>query len=434
MNSNLTEYYNLKSELNSSLKLQVEERNKRIEEQEKESNINKLFIQKSGMNLSDSIFYSNITNLKNYTQINISNLSDSQLINYYSGFIATCFDLRAEAVSQAQICLYKYDKQKHLVPLEWHPFLDIIRKPNLNYPDLSFPSILDYISHSQDIFGNAYLYMPSGADDDKPAELWVIPADEIKVKETDEYGIAQKYIRTLTNPLTKKQSKVEYDAKYILSIPVYSPFSQHYGMGIVQKSLTHLRINEESANYTYSLLKKGGVLKGVMQNESGNSSMDSEQIEELFNQKNSGSNGNPLPMLPAGYTLKPLQISPVDLDLISLNKFSKEEVLNMCRVPGILLGDGGGTNKSTAGVNMIGFNHSVIRPILQRIAGCLSMYLYKRYGEDIEVEFTLPLPSDPEMQQKQFNTLGMIAKDAKDNIYSQRILNEYLNLLKMDKI
>jgi len=74
---------------------------------------------------------------------------------------------------------------------------------------------------------------------------------------------------------------------------------------------------------------------------------------------------------------------------------------------------------------LITFNHSVIRPILQKLAGRLSIYLYKTYKEDIYADFTLPLPSDPEMINKQFTTLGMIARDAADNPYSLLVLNTY---------
>jgi len=395
---------------------------------------NKYVIRKS-MDLSDSIFVSHINNSLNpYLNTNVRQMSDEQLKTYYSGFIATCFDLRAEAVSQAQICLYKYDSQKKLVPLEWHPFLDIIRRPNLNYPDLSFAGILDYTSHSNDIFGNGYWYMPGNTENDLPAELWVIPFDEMKICETDEFGVAKTYLRTISDPITHKQSKIKYDAKYILPFPTYSPYSQHYGMGIIQKSLTHLNINNEASNYQNSLLRKGGILKSVIENSNSTNTLDDEEFEDLFNQKHAGSNGSPVPMLPPGYTLKPLQISPVDLDLIALKKFSKEEVLNMCRVPASTLGSGDSTNKSTAAVNMIAFNHMVIRPILQRYSGYLSMYLYKRYGEDILVEFTLPLPSDPEVTIKQFQTLGLIARDANNNPYSRQILIEYMNILKLNKI
>ena len=430
MEDNLKQYYDLKSELNASLLERIKERNKTIENYRTGEQI----VNKSGIDLSDSIFVSYFNTLNGYMNTNIKLLSDDKLKSYYSGFIATCFDLRAEAVSQAQVCLYKYDSQKKLIPLEWHPFLDIIRRPNLNYPDLSFPGILEYTSRSNDIFGNAYWYVPGNTENDLPAELWIIPADELKILETNEYGVAKNYLRTINDPRTHKQTKIVIDAKYILPFPTYSPYSQHYGMGIIQKSLNHLDINNEASNYQISLMKKGGILKSVIENNNTTNTLDDDEFEDLFNQKHAGPNGNPVPMLPTGYTLKPLQISPVDLDLIALKKFSKEEVLNMCRVPASLLGSGDSTNKSTAAVNMIGFNHMVIRPILQRYSGYLSMYLYKRYNEDIYVEFTLPLPTDPEITLKQFETLGSIAKDANSNPYSKQILIEYMNILKLNKL
>ena len=421
----LSDYYKLKEELHSELLKRITEKNQQIDN-------NKIPIAKNIAGERD-LFNIDSTIVNIYPN-SPAGMNYVQMKYYYQGLIATCTDLRAESVSQALITLYKYDNQKTLVPVNWHPFIDIMRRPNVSFEDLSFNDILEYTCKSLDIFGNAYWYIPFGKAN-KPAEIWVMPSDEMQIYKINEFGQPQSYVRSFVSPKDRHQVKQEIDAKFIIHFKTFNPYSQHYGLGIIQKSMLQLNVNNQLSNYQYNLLKRGGIPHIVLENTLDRSPEDAEAVSDTyFNKYGGAANSGNIPMLNPGFKISPISLNPQEMDFIISKRFSKEEILNMFRVPGAALGDGGSTNKSTANINLITFNHSVIRPILQKLAGRLSIYLYKTYKEDIYADFTLPLPSDPEMINKQFTTLGMIARDAADNPYSLLVLNEYLKTLKITKV
>lgn len=417
MRNRLEEIYNFRSDLNKEIKDKLIEKNNKILRNSTHESFG-MSIESILNAMSSSDFYIKYDN--------------QQLKSFYTALVATCIDYRAENVAKASIIISKKNpKINKYEPLEWHPFLDLVKRPNLTYEDLSFTDILEYYSKSMDIGGNVYWHLPLGGNGKHPAEIYPIPFDEMLINKVNNNGVPIEYKRTYTN-LTGKRLVQIIPSNEIEHFKTYNQNSQYYGIGIIEKSIQKLAINNQLSNYQYKLLKKGGIPKLAILNTNELSNDAVEFQNEQYAHKYGGAQGTIV--FNAGYDIKPIQLNPAEMDFIVSSKFSKEETLNMFRVPGSALGDGGGTNKSTAAVNLLSFNHNVIKPILQKLANRLSMYIFKTYGDDVIVDFILPLPEDPEIVMKQFEIMGNMAKEAKENPYSLQVLNDFRNYLKLNII
>lgn len=341
-----------------------------------------------------------------------------ELKNFYKGIAASCIDFRGENVAKANPMVVRQVTQTRTSELDQHKFMNVLRNPN---PYMSFDSILEYTSKQMDIYGNSYWYIVYNKLNE-PLYIYTLPSDEMEIYCDKRTGAPLNYVRKFnSNGISQTTT---YEASEIIHYKTYNPFSQHYGLSIIQKGIVELTKYNMLSLYQTAFLNNDGTPKMAISGTKRKSQEDFERLQKQYKSEHSGAlnGGNNILWLEQGQTVTPIQMSMKDMDYINSATYTEQQLMKIFRVPSSALGTGDSTNKSTAQVNMITFYHSVIQPILTNISGTLNLFIRNVYSDPkLSINFELPLPTDPADTLKETTLLlnsGAISLNEARSIYN----------------
>lgn len=130
-----------------------------------------------------------------------------------------------------------------------------------------------------------------------------------------------------------------------------------------------------------------------------------ETVRQAFHRIYGGGEGRKFPLvLTEGATAQPLNISPVDLELLATRKLEKSDICEVLGVPPILIGDSEKTSSWGTGVEQItiAWVRYSINPMLARWEEELNRKLFRRAGQFVEFELAGLLRGDSKAQAEAF--------------------------------
>lgn len=160
-----------------------------------------------------------------------------------------------------------------------------------------------------------------------------------------------------------------------------------------------------AADYTGRTIGEGALPKVVIETAS---KLDKDQKGDLaasFVARYAGPGSQRLPLiLPQGASLKPLSISPVDMELLASRRFEREDICQAFGVPPVLIGENQATSSWGTGVEQItiGFVRFTIKAHLSRWNEELNRKLFRRAGQFVEFELDGLLSGDSKAQSEAF--------------------------------
>lgn len=131
----------------------------------------------------------------------------------------------------------------------------------------------------------------------------------------------------------------------------------------------------------------------------------SKDLRESFVATYVGTGNRKLPLvLTEGGTATPLTISPVDMELMAMRQFEREDICQAIGVPPVLIGDNSKTSSWGTGIEQItlGFVKFKIKPLLVRIEEELNRKLFAYSGQFVEFELDGLLRGDSKAQAEAF--------------------------------
>lgn len=128
-------------------------------------------------------------------------------------------------------------------------------------------------------------------------------------------------------------------------------------------------------------------------------------LRDSFVSTYGGTQGRKLPLiLTEGGEVHELSITPVDLELMAMRDFEKEEICEACGVPPIILGNSKKASTWGQGIEQIilGFVRFTIKPLTQRWQEELNRKLYRRAGTFVEFDLDALQSGDSKAQAAAF--------------------------------
>ena len=264
-----------------------------------------------------------------------------------------------------------------------HPILDIFQSINdfMNSFDL-----WEITQLHQELTGNAYwLIINNGLG--KPAEIWPIPSDRIRVIPNKEKFISG----YLYEYGTFKQVIPE---NMIIHFKMPNPKNMYYGMSPLMAVKEAYNINENMNTYEISLFKNMGRLDGYFTTEEALDDDEFDRLKEEIKESYIGVNNvGKAPLFENGVEFKSFGLKPAELSFREGRVLTKEEILNAYGINLSLLSEK--STRANADTALVQYARSTVKPRLARIEQKLNEKFVIRWGDNkLFLAYDNPVPED----------------------------------------
>ncbi len=309
----------------------------------------------------------------------------------YKGWTYRSISLIAQEISSANLRLYKKVKGKNDEEISDHELLKLWERPN---PEMTKSDILEHISSSLDLDGNAYLYKAKAKNGTKTLELWPLRADWVKVMpSTDKTKLIDKFI------YFNGAENTDLEVSEVIHIKNYNPKyfdkkSTLKGVGTVEAALDIIKEDETIREWNRKFFENGAITSGVLEYDGTLEEDQKKRIESGWRKNFEGTdNSSKTPILAGGLHYKPNQFSQRELAFIDQRKLDRDDTFLMFGIhKGVVMSED--VNLANAKTALWSFTRFTIRPRLKKIEAVLNKDLTSEYGSEFYLEFDNPVPED----------------------------------------
>ena len=290
------------------------------------------------------------------------------------------------ARTAAAVPLLLYDKDGNQI--EEHEVLTMLEQPN---PDMSLTDLIEAFYIYKLSIGNSYLYKPTitdGVNKGKTNEIWVMPSASVQAiagtwtEPIQGYRINE---GTQWNEINKTDV---FHSKFFN--PKFDNGSWVYGLSPLKVAIELIR----TQNYGYTALESS-YLNGsppymiTTKSNDGLTVEQQENLEDTFKNKYGDAENFRKPML-SGVPLdvKMLGLSPVDLNILNVNKQGSRVLANVLGgIPTVLLNDLENSTYSNYKEARKTFYENVIMPNNKSLQSGLTKWLLPAYDKGMYLQF-----------------------------------------------
>lgn len=335
----------------------------------------------------------------------------------YKNLVYTCVNAIAQEVAKYTPII---KRNGNPVP---HQFLNILQNPN---PVMSQFDFFEAHEAFMLLSGQAFWYIAFGETSGKPRELYLIRPDRVKIV-IDDNGIVTGYT-------VRRDDGVEIplEEREVIHIKKFNPNNPYYGLGVIEAGSLYIDVENDISEFQHNFMQNSATPSGVLS--ITGKTMKQEAFDKLKKQwketytgtKNAGKT---LVIKDAEIKFEKIGLSITDLQLESLKRLSKDDVMQMFRVPRQLLGNtdniGGGLGRNNINAVEYVFIKRTIEPELIKLDDTIRRVIAKYYGDkDLTIEHMTQVPDDEEAIINELN-LGLDRWITRDEARAIRGYDEF---------
>jgi HK97 family phage portal protein len=362
-----------------------------------------IFDSRGAITITDKIGYD-----KNGDQINIRGIKDAgsgssmvisapssgatidsaTAMKQYSGWPYGAIKAKADAISAIEWRIFTF-KNGEKIEIEEHELLDLLEAPNEYQTGPDFRTTL--ASHLE-LTGNAYIYLENVNDDSSiPTAIHLLNPGSVKV-----------LLDKTTYPYKKTGYKFIIDGRefsfatyQICHIKYPNPGDPFVGIGPTQGIAEWITNDRSSSDFLHQFFKNGAQI-GVTFKTDMTSEEQLHELRDSFNEQHSGvGNAYKAMFLPKGVEKTDNDVKFDDIGMDNISDGNRDKILAGYRVPKTILGAAeSDTNRATAETADFVFAKRTIKPIMLLICSYINEYIVPRYGDNVILSFTDPVPED----------------------------------------
>ena len=309
------------------------------------------------------------------------------------GWVYSCVSAISDEIATTNFHLYQR-KGNEVEEIFEHDLLDLLFKVN------DYTTKFDHWWLTQEyleLVGEAPWLLDRSGEDGKPVAMYLLRPDKLSIK-FDKDKIIGKYVYEIS-----PQQKEEFEPEQIIFIKYPSPSKPLRGRGTLEAATQTVDLDfyaeKWNVNFFYNAARPDALLttKGKLT---------SDQIKRLHHQWKKQFQGidkvSKLAVLEAGLEYKQLQLSQKDMDFLEQQKFSRDKILSIFRVPKSVIAISDDVNRSNAETGAYAFARWTIKPKMTRIVAQLNEFLVPMFGDDLFLTFDDPVPENVEMKIKEY--------------------------------
>jgi HK97 family phage portal protein len=255
---------------------------------------------------------------------------------------------------------------------ETKKIMKLLTSPNTND---SFSDVIAEVATDLHLYGDAYLEI---AFDDKtrlPKALYNV---------VDSVGTVQGYIQ---NGVVTGGKPVVFRPHEIVHFKLPNPGNAVYGLAPIESLWMPIQTDIAAQEYNLNFFKNNATPK--LHVDMGNCTLPQlKRTKEFFNREFRGSPHKTI-VTEGGMTIKPIGVSPVDMEFLNQRKFSRDEICAVFGVPAMKLGVYEDVNRASAKEADKSFKSEKIIPLQRSIANKLNKSVISLFKKPrVKFEFT----------------------------------------------
>lgn len=309
-----------------------------------------------------------------------------EMLKHYSSWVYACVSIIAKATSKARFRLYLNRGADELEEIPSHPIIDLIENPNPFDTKTEF--LYRAVSHIQ-LTGDSFIYLAKNKFG-SVKEMYVLQPEKIEIV-PDAVDFISSY---LLNDLKQKE---EFKVDEILHFKLPSPNSPYYGASPLMACAMSVDIDEYQHKYQMKFYQNSAIPPIVLETEQG---LDEASVKRLRRDwerlHRSDGNSGRTAILERGLKVKSVGISPRELDWLSSNRMTRDDILSIYGVPPALLGLVEDSNRSNGETQEYTFHRQVIEPLLCLIDDKLTKNIASKFDKKFVIRHDSTVPYDAE--------------------------------------
>jgi HK97 family phage portal protein len=248
--------------------------------------------------------------------------------------IYTGLTLRAQSFIEADLAIKNEDNEL----LEGDPRLAVFLNPNKYMTGKEF---MKMIVHHLDLDGNAFI-LKGKSGKGRVQELHLLRPDRVAVVVSKKPG---ELIASYIYKLDGKETRIKPDE--MLHIKTSNPWKPQRGISPMQPILQHVDIDNESRNFTKSLLENKGAPGGFLKIMGNITKAAKEKLVASFKQKFGGNNRGTVGILDADVEYINTAMNLQELDFSHITQFTESRILATLGINPVIVGAMSGQSGST---------------------------------------------------------------------------------------
>ncbi len=308
-------------------------------------------------------------------------------------WVYACVSAIADEVASINFRLYKKTGKK-MEEIFDHDLLDVLYRVN------DFTTKFDHFWLTQDyleLAGEAPWALERNGKESQPTAMYLLRPDRLKIK-FDKEKIIGKYIYSVGGG-----KEVEFEKEDVIFLKYPNPLKPFRGMGTLEAAIKTVDLDKYAEEWNVRFFFNSARPDAILTTEK---TLTSDQREFLKKQWDKNYRGigkrAKMAILEGGLSYTQMQIKQKDMDFIEQQRFSRDKILSIFRVPKSIIAITDDVNRANAETQAYAFARWTIKPKMTRIVEQLNEFLVPMFGDDLILDFDDPVPENLELKIKQY--------------------------------
>ena len=333
--------------------------------------------------------------VSSYTGMLPPKLRMGEYLDASTGWAYACISVIADELANIDFHLYQR-KGEDMQEIFNHPVLDLLYKAN------SFTTKFDLFWLSAQYLettGEAPWFLK--IENKLPTDILLLRPDRITTIEAKDDRIVAGYSYQVGS------KTITIDPNEIIFLRYPAPLSYLRGRGTMEAAAKTIDIDNFSEDFNKNFFYNAAVPNAVLKTDNNLTDAQRERLKKSLEQNYAGkNNAHKTILLENGLDWKPMVITQKDMDFLEQQRFSRDKILGIFRVPKTALGLTEDVNRANAEATDYVFSKRTIRPKMQRIIEQLNEFLLPLYpdGKNLVLDFTDPVPENQEEKLRYYES------------------------------
>ena len=288
----------------------------------------------------------------------------------------------------------KFNLMRGEQPIEDHPLLDLMMRPN---PMCSQSEFFQIVYSYLLLSGNSYI-LKTGPEEREPQELYTLRPDRMRIVPSQRM-IPEAFEYVVNGQVSASYSVDGSTGKSdIKQIKLFNPLDDYYGLSPLKAASADIDQHNLSNKHNVMLLMNGARPSGAViykpKDEAGNMTMLTDTQREMLRNDlakrfEGSSNSGRTMVLEGDFDYKEMGLTPKDMDFTGMKNFSARDIALCFGVPSQLVGIPDANTYSNMQEARLALYEETIIPLLKHIESDLNEWLVPMYGDDLDLKYDI---------------------------------------------
>lgn len=325
--------------------------------------------------------------LSNYKTIS------ERLLTSFNGWVFANVSVLAEEISRMEFELYQtkmVNGDLEFEEIEEHPVLDLLDQWNSFTPSSQAVYLLECFL---ELSGDCFIAIEGSGSN--ITNMYLLRPDkiELEIGDANDNYMVTSYIYKDT--VDGKEVLVNYSPDEIIHIKTPNPVNPYRGKSVVEATAIDIDTDNLAQEMIKMFFQNGAVPSIVLTSEQRITKDDIHRLQTDL-KKTYGGVKNAFKSMILGNGLSPVTISQSskEMQFLEIELAMRDKIMTMFKNTKASLGIVEDVNRANAEATLLSWKQSTIKPKIKRIVDSLNEFLVPRYGDNLILTFSDPVPED----------------------------------------